>query len=62
MHDDGISATEIAEAISRGTKIRQNGHYITMYKYFTVVYKQLSDARYKIITVYAGYPKKWKNE
>ena len=59
---DGISLSEIAEAISRGKRVRQNGHFITSYKYYTVVYVQLSDGRYKIITVHAGYPKKWRNK
>ncbi len=37
-HADGISRNEIAEAITRGPRVRQNGHFITIYKYFTVVY------------------------
>ncbi len=61
-HEDGISDAEIAEALSRGPKFRQNGHFITIYKYFTIVYRRLSDGRYKIITVHSGHPRKWKKE
>ncbi len=57
---DGISKSEIAEALSRGMRIKQNGKFITIYKYFTVVYKILSEDKYKIITVFAGCPRKWK--
>ncbi len=57
--EDGISENEAAEAITRGPKVRQNGHFITTYKYFTVVYKE-QYGKYKIITIHAGYPRKWK--
>jgi hypothetical protein len=59
---DGISLAEIADAISRGKRVRQNGHFITIYKYFTVIYVYLSDGRYKVITVHSGYPRKWRNK
>ena len=59
---DGISRNEIAEALSRGAPVGQNGHFIIIYKYFTVVYRILPDGRCKIITVHSGYPKKWKIE
>ena len=59
-HADGISRTEIAEALSRGPRVQQNGHFITIYKYFTVVYRIMSDGRYRIITVHSGHPRKWK--
>jgi hypothetical protein len=55
--EDGISVTEIADAIKRGHKHRQNGKYIVIYKYFTVVYKVKANGMYKIITVYSGYPR-----
>lgn len=55
---DGISKNEIAEALSRGTKIKQNGKYITIYKYFTIVYKITIYGKYKIITIFTGYPRK----
>lgn len=61
-NDDGISRTEIAEAISRGPKVPENGHYITIYRDFTVVYEQMPDDRYKIITVHLGRPKNWKQK
>ncbi len=58
---DGISESEIMEALTRGQRICQNNHFITIYKYFTVIYKIRPDGKYKIITVYSGYPRKWKN-
>ncbi len=57
---DGISKSEIAEAVSRGMRIRQNGKFIIIYKYFTVVYKIWPNGKYKIITVFSGHPRKWK--
>lgn len=60
--EDGISKSEIEEAIARGAKMRQNGHFITIYKYFTVVYRKLPHRRCRIITVFAGYPRTWKKE
>lgn len=61
-NDDGISRTEIAEAIARGPKVPENGHFITTYRDFTVVYERLEDNRYKIITVHLGRPKNWKGK
>jgi len=58
-YEDGISESEILEAISRGKRTRQNGHYIITYKYFTVVFK-ISGTCYRIITVHTGYPRKWQ--
>lgn len=60
-YEDGITESEIKEAVSRGDRIKQNGHFITIYKYFTVIYKKSGDY-YKIITVHAGYPRKWRNK
>jgi hypothetical protein len=59
---DGISKSEIEEAIKRGASETQNGHFITIYKYFTVVYRKLPHGRYKIITVFAGYPRTWRKK
>jgi len=61
-HHDGISRNEIADALSRGARVPQSGHFITIYKYFTVVYRILPDGRYKIITVHSGHPRRWKKE
>lgn len=58
--DDGISRTEIAEAVTRGPKIKEGNHFLTVYRHFTVVYERLSDRRYRIITVHLGRPKNWK--
>ena len=60
--DDGISRTEIAEAISRGPRLAEGNHYLTVYRHFTVVYEKLPNSLYKIITVHLGRPKKWKGK
>jgi len=57
--DDGISRIEIAEAISRGPRVQEGNHFVTVYRYFTVVYEKLSDGRFKIITVHLGRPRGW---
>ena len=61
-NDDGISRIEIAEAISRGPRIVEGSHFVTIYRDFTVVYERLEDGRYKIITVHFGRPKGWKQK
>jgi hypothetical protein len=61
-NDDGISRTEIAEAINRGPKFVEGNHFVTIYRDFTVVYERLSEGKYKIITVHLGRPKKWKGK
>lgn len=61
-NDDGISRTEIAEAITRGPKVPEGHHFITIYRHFTVVYDRLEDERFKIITVHLGRPKNWKGK
>ncbi len=60
--DDGISRIEIAEAISRGPRLLEGNHFITIYRHFTVVYELLLDKRFKIITVHIGRPKNWKGK
>lgn len=60
--DDGISRIEIAEAISRGPRIPEGNHFVTVYRHFTVVYELLSDKRYKVITVHSGRPRNWKGK
>ncbi len=60
--DDGISRIEIAEAISRGPRIPEGNHFVTVYRHFTVVYEALSDGRYKVITVHLGRPRRWKGK
>ncbi len=59
-NDDGISRVEIAEAITRGPKILEGDHFLTIYRDFTVIYQRLPDSRYKIITVHLGRPRGWK--
>jgi len=60
--DDGISRVEIAEAISRGPRVLEGNHFITVYRHFTVVYEALPDNLFKIITVHIGRPKGWKGK
>ncbi len=61
-NDDGISRIEIAEAISRGPRVAEGSHFVTVYRDFTVAYEKLSDGRYKIITVHLGRPTRWKGK
>ena len=61
-NDDGISRTEIAEAISRGPRVPEGNHFVIVYRHFTVIYEQLPDKRYKIITVHIGRPRHWKGK
>ncbi|HLC85250.1 MAG TPA: DUF4258 domain-containing protein [Candidatus Nanoarchaeia archaeon] len=61
-NDDGISRTEIAEAITRGPRTQEGDHFLTVYRHFTVVYERLQDGRYKIITVHLGRPRNWKGK
>ncbi len=61
-NDDGISRIEIAEAISRGPKVPENSHFVTVYRDFTVVYERMPDGRYKIMTVHLGRPRNWKGK
>ncbi len=60
--DEGISRIEIAEAISRGPRLPEGSHFITIYRYFTVVYEILPNEKYKIITVHSGKPRRWKQK
>ena len=62
MMDDGISRAEIVEAIVRGPKVPENGHFVTVYRYFTVAYARLPNGRVKIITVHIGRPTNWKGK
>lgn len=61
-NDDGISRIEIAEAISRGPRVPEGKHFLIVYRHFTVVYEQVEDGRYKIITVHLGRPRNWKGK
>lgn len=61
-NDDGVSRVEIAEAISRGPRIPEGNHFITVYRDFTVVYERLPDNRFKIITAHLGRPRNWKGK
>ena len=61
-NDDGISRTEIAEAITRGPKVSEGNHFVTVYRHFTVVYELFSERRFKIITVHLGRPTNWKHK
>lgn len=60
--DDGISRIEIAEAISRGPRVLECNHFLTVYRHFTVVYEHMEDGRFKIITVHLGRPTGWKGK
>ena len=61
-NDDGISRVEIVEAISRGPRVVEGNHFITVYRDFTVVYEKLDNDKYKIITVHLGRPKRWSTK
>lgn len=61
-NDDGISRTEIAEAISRGPRMPEGNHFVTVYRHFTVIYEKLPDKRYKIIIVHIGRPRHLKRK
>ncbi|MEK6904877.1 MAG: hypothetical protein AABX24_00595 [Nanoarchaeota archaeon] len=61
-NDEGISRVEIAEAISRGPRISEGNHFITIYRHFTTAYEKLPDGKYKIITVHLGRPRRWKGK
>ena len=60
--DDGISRLEIAEAISRGPRVSEGNHFVTVYRHFTVVYEQMPYFCFKIITVHLGRPKYWRGK
>lgn len=60
--DDGISRVEIAEAISRGPRVLEGNHFLTVYRHFTVVYGRMEDGRFKIIIVHLGRPTGWKGK
>ena len=60
--DDGISRVEIAEAISRGPRIPEGNHFVTVYRHFTVAYEKFPEGRYKVITVHLGRPRGWKGK
>ena len=60
--DEGLSRIEIAEAISRGPRIPEGNHFITIYRHFMVVYEALLQGKYKIITVHLGRPRGWKRK
>lgn len=60
--DDGISRIEIVEAISRGPRVPEGNHFMTVYRYFTIVYEILPEGQFKVITVHTGKPKGWKGK
>ncbi|MEK6960277.1 MAG: DUF4258 domain-containing protein [Nanoarchaeota archaeon] len=60
--DDGISRSEIAEAVTRGPKVAEGDHFVTVYRHFTVVYQTMEDARIKIITVHIGRQTGWRGK
>ena len=60
--DDGISRIEIAEAISRGPRMVEGNHFVTIYRHFTVVYEKILDGKFKIITVHIGRPRGWQGK
>ena len=61
-NDDGISRTEVAEAVTRGPRMPEGSHFVTVYRHFTVVYEKMTDGRFKIITVHLGRPRSWKGK
>ncbi|MBS3097883.1 DUF4258 domain-containing protein [Candidatus Woesearchaeota archaeon] len=52
MIDRGFSRKEIEEGLKRGTKIPQNGKFISVYSYYKIVYKKIKDVYYIITLMY----------
>lgn len=50
MVERGISATEVRQAILKGTKRRQEDRIVASYRYFEVVYRREDDLVF-VITV-----------
>ena len=50
MVERGISAPEVREAVTKGTKRRQEDRIIASYRYFEVVYRREDDLVF-VITV-----------
>jgi len=50
MVERGISASEVREAITKGTKRRQEARIVASYRYFEVVYRREADLVF-VITV-----------
>lgn len=48
---EGISAKQVAEAITSGSIFKQTDGFLAVYKYFSVAYKKLGK-KYKIKTVF----------
>ena len=61
-NDDGISRTEIAEAITQGPRFKEGDHFITIYRDFCVIFEPLEESRFKVITVHWGKPKNWRSK
>ena len=51
MLERGIDEEQIKTAIERGAKTKQTGGYLSVYTYFGVAYKKISEDIYKIKTV-----------
>jgi uncharacterized protein DUF4258 len=50
MVERGISASEVKEAVLKGTKRRQDDRIVASYRYFEVVYRREEDVVF-VITV-----------
>lgn len=50
---EGISANQIAEALTRGSIFRQTDGFMAVYSYFSVAYKKIGE-KYKIKTVFTN--------
>ncbi len=50
MVERGISASEVREAVKKGTKRRQEDRIVASYRYFEVVYRREEDLVF-VITV-----------
>lgn len=48
MVERGISASEVRDAILKGTKTRQEDRIIAAYRYFEVVYRREGDVAFVI--------------
>ncbi|MBI4439762.1 DUF4258 domain-containing protein [Candidatus Woesearchaeota archaeon] len=53
MNIEGISVTQIIEALERGSKFEQTEGLLSVYRYFSVAYRRI-DTKYIIKTVFVN--------
>lgn len=52
MYEECITEEMVKEAIKKGSKYKQTGGFLSVYKYYSVAYKIIGENVYKINTVY----------